>query len=354
MKDISPFLLSLLSKPGLIGYEEPVSALIAEKWRPLVDELSTSRLGSLHGLRKAASGKKSPSLMITAHMDAIGLMVKEVDHGLLWVTTIGGLDPRIFPSQMVTVHGRKELPGVVQLMPDRLLEESKAGEPPTFERLFIDTGLSEKELDSLVKPGDLASFAQPPFSLESDFIAGHSLDNRASVAALTVCLEEIRNFSLAWDVQAVATTQEELTHGGAATSTFALQPDLAVVVDVTFAKGPGSSDYRAFPLGEGPTIGAGANCHPALVKKLASVAGEMDMPFSFEAMAISSGTEGMNVQITAGGIPTVVVSIPIRYMHTSVEMASLKDIYRTGRLLARWITSLESDSLKSLFEEEKQ
>ena len=353
MQDISPFLLSLLSQPGLIGYEEPVSALIAEKWRPLVDELTTSRLGSLHGLRKAVAGKKSPCLMITAHMDAIGLMVKEVDQGLLRVTNIGGLDPRIFPGQMVTVHGKKEIPGVVQLMPDRLLKESESGKPPTFDRLFIDTGLDEKELKRLVKPGDLASFAQVPFQMEGDFLTGHSLDNRASVAALTVCLEEIRNFNLAWDVQAVATTQEELSHGGAATSTFEINPDLAIVVDVTFAKGPGASDYRTFSLAEGPTIGTGANCHPALVKKLSSVAEEMDMPFSMEAMPVSSGTEGMNVQITASGIPTVVLSIPIRYMHTSVEMAAMKDIYRTGRLLARWITSLEADSLNTLFEEEK-
>ena len=353
MQDISPFLLSLLSQPGLIGYEEPVSALIAEKWRPLVDELSTSRLGSLHGLRKAAAGKKPPCLMITAHMDAIGLMVKEVDENLLRVTNIGGLDPRIFPGQMVTVHGKKEIPGVVQLMPDRLLKESESGKPPTFERLFIDTGLDEKELNQMVKPGDLASFAQVPFQLEGEYIAGHSLDNRASVAALTVCLEEIKNYNLAWNVQAVATSQEELSHGGAATSTFQINPDLAIVVDVTFAKGPGSNDYRSFPLGEGPTIGKGVNCHPALVKKLAALAEEMDMPFAYEAMAVSSGTEGMNVQITASGIPTVVLSIPIRYMHTSVEMAAMKDIYRTGRLLARWITSLKVDSMNTLFEEEK-
>jgi tetrahedral aminopeptidase len=251
MNDIAPFMLSMLSKPGLSGFEEPISKVIAEKWSPLVDELTISPLGSLHGLRKTASQEKRPSLMIAAHMDAIGLMVKQIEHGLLWITNIGGIDPRILPGQLVTVHGTKDIPGVVQLIPDRLMKESEANKAPAFERLFIDTGLSEKELTRLVKPGDLASFAQPPFELKDGYTAGHSLDNRASVAALTICLEELRNFNLAWNVLAVATTQEEVTAAGAFTSAFGLRPDLAIVVDVTFAKGPGSSDYRTFPLGEG-------------------------------------------------------------------------------------------------------
>lgn len=353
MNNIKPFLTSMLSKPGITGHEGPISVIIAERWQPLVDELTTSPLGSLHGLRKAAAQEKRPTLMIAAHMDAIGLMVKKIEHGLLWITKIGGIDPRILPGQMVTVHGKKDIPGVVQLIPDRLINNHSASKPATFEHLFIDTGLSEKELASLVKPGDLASFAQPPFELDDGYISGHSVDNRASVAALTVCLEEIRNYNLDWNILAVATTQEELTAGGAFTTAYAYRPDLAIVVDVTFAKGPGASDYRSFPLGGGPSIGTGANNHPMLTKYFAKLAGELDMPFAMEAMPASSGTDGMAIQVVANGIPLEVLGIAIRYMHTSVEMVGLNDIYRTGRLMARFITELNADSMKTLFAETK-
>ncbi len=352
MNDIKPFLDSLLSAPGLTGKEDPVHDLIAQKWEPLVDELSTSRLGSLHGLRKAAAKEKRPSVMIATHMDAIGLMVKNVEHGLLKITQIGGVDLRTLPGQLVTVHGAKDISGLVQLIPDRLMHKPEKGKAPTFEHLFIDTGLSEKELNRLVKPGDFVSFAQPPLELAGGYVAGHSLDNRASVAALTVCLEEIKNYNLAWNVVAAATTQEEMTFAGSYTSAFELKPDLAIVVDVTFAKGPNTNDYRCFTLGGGPTLGTGPNNHPALLKHINSLAEDLDMPFSLEAMPRSSGTDGMAIQVTGHGIPLEVLGIPLRYMHTAVEMVGVNDIYRTGRLLARFITELTPDSMLTFFAEE--
>jgi endoglucanase len=284
-------------------------------------------------------------------MDAIGLMVKNIEHGFLTITTIGGIDPRVLPGQLVTVHGKKDFPGLVQLIPDRLVNDQTSSKAPEKSQLFVDTGLTEKELAVLVKPGDVISFAQPPFELTGGYIAGHSLDNRASVAALTLCLEEIKNYNLDCNVVAAATVQEEVFAVGAVTSTFSVRPDLALAVDVTFAKGPGSNDYRTFPLGEGPAIGLGANNHPALTKNLTSLAEELDIPYFIEAMPTSSGTDGMAMQITANGIPTQVLGMSLRYMHTSVEMTSLKDIARTGRLLARFITDLNPDSLSCMFEE---
>ncbi len=353
MTDIKPFLFTLLNQPGLSGYEGSVSAIIAEKWQPLVDDLSVSPLGSLHGIRKAATTEKRPTLMIAAHMDAIGLMVKQLDHGLLRITQIGGIDPRILPGQQVTVHGVRDIPGVVQLIPDRLLNGSDPHKAPKYERLFIDTGLNEKELSKLVKPGMLVSFSQLPVELSGEALAGRSLDNRASVAALTMCLEEIQNYQLGWNVVAAATTQEEIGAPGAATSAFDLKPDLALVVDVTFAKGPGTDDYRSFPLGGGPSIGTGPNNHPVLTAEFARLADELDMPYSYEAMPESSGTDGMRIQISGSGIPLVVLGIAIRNMHTTVEMVDLKDIRRVARLMARFITSLNEKSMLSLFAEYK-
>lgn len=349
MNDIVPFLRSLLDSPGLSGFEAPAREMITEKWRPLVDELTTSSLGSLHGLRRAVGKSKAPSIMIATHMDAIGLMVNAIEDGYLKISEIGGVDPRILPGQAVIVHGKREIPGIIQLIPDRLLDSQSAGNPPVFKTLFVDTGLKEAEVNTLIQPGDIISFAQKSFEMEGGYVAGHSLDNRASVAALTICLEELRKFNLEWDMWAVATVKEEEFAIGSLTSAFMIRPDIAIAIDVTFAKGPGSTDHRSFPLGKGPSIGIGANIHPALYEEFVKIAKEMDMPYGIETMPKSSGTDSMNMQVTAQGIPNEVLGIPLRYMHTSVEMVSVNDIYRTGRLLARFIAQLTFDSLKSLF-----
>jgi putative aminopeptidase FrvX len=351
MTDIVPFLLSLLESPGLSGFEEPVSRLIAEKWRPLVDELTTTPVGSLHGLRRAVNTKSAPSIMIATHMDAIGLIVKKIENGLLLFTEIGGVDPRILPGQWVTIHGKREVHGVLQLIPDRLLDSHASGNSPEFKTLFVDTGLKESELLKLVQVGDIISFGQTPFEMDGGYVAGHSLDNRASVAALTICLEELRMFNLAWNLWAVATSKEEEFGVGASTSAFAIRPDIAVTIDVTFAKGPGSSDHRCFPLGKGPSIGLGGNIHPALQREFTKIAKEMDMPYAIETMPKSSGTDSMVIQVTAEGIPNEVLGIPLRYMHTSVELVSVNDILRAGRLLARFISKLTPESLDGLYEE---
>ena len=351
MNSFESFLEALLSAPGLSGYEEPVCNLIAKRWQPLSDEIQVSRLGSLHALRKAAGDGTRPTLMIAAHMDAIGLMVKEISGEFLMVTEMGGVDPRILPGQAVTVHGSREFPGIVQMIPPRFLPEAIAGKPPTYDTLFVDTGLTPSELKRNIRVGNIISFANPPRTLEGGYITGHSLDNRISVAALDVCLEEIRNYNLESNVVFAATSSEEERANGARTSTFQLMPDLAIALDVTFAREPGVNDHRSFPLGKGLSIGVGANNHPALQRRFMDLAAEIDMPYALEPMPANSGTDAMVMQITAAGVPTLVLGIPIRYMHTPVELTALKDIRRAGRLLARFITSLNEETLSGLMKE---
>ena len=240
MTDILPFLKSLISAPGLSAYEKPVAQLIQDKWKPLVDEISMSRIGSLHGLKKGHGKSPRPSIMIATHMDAIGLMVTKVEDGFIHLDGIGGIDVRILPGTPVIVHGKQDLPGVIVMPPLKTLPEDMRDGAIGLRHLLVDTCLLPSKVASLVRVGDLVSFNTPPTELSGEVISGHSLDNRASVAALTICLEELQTKSHLWDVWAVATAQEEETLGGAATSAFHLNPDLAIVVDVTFAKGPGS------------------------------------------------------------------------------------------------------------------
>jgi putative aminopeptidase FrvX len=310
MTDILPFLKSMLSAPGLSAYEEPVMQLVREKWTPLVDEVSLSRLGSLQALKR---GSGTPVIV-----HATGSSREE------------------------------DLPGVVVQPPAKLLPPSLGDGPVPLDQLLVDVGLLPGQVARRVQVGDIVSYATDPVDLSGDVISGHTLDNRASVAALTVALEELRLKNHKWNVWAVATTQEEVTLGGALTSAFELRPDLAIAVDVTHAKGPGATDWLTHPLGKGPCLGFGPNIHTYLFEKFKELADQLEIPHDTEVMPRMSGTDAAAMQVAAEGIPTMVVSIPLRYMHTPVEVVSIKDIQRTGRLLAEFIAGLEPDFMNKM------
>ncbi len=351
MPEITPFLKSLLSTAGLSSYETPATRLIEEKWRPLVDETRLSRIGSLEALKKGAGREPRPSLMIATHMDAIGMMVTSIDNGFLHFTQVGGIDPRILPGTPVLVHASasgEELPGIVVMPPARALPASVGDGVVGLEHLLIDVGLLPKEVAAKIRTGDPISFATEPKELAGEVISGHTLDNRASVAVLTVALEELQKKSHLWDVWAVATVQEEVGLKGALTSAFGLRPQIAVAIDVTFAKGPGANDWQTVPLGKGPTLTMGPNIHPYLHKTFQELAEKLEIPFQPEITPGMSGTDAYATQIAAEGIPTMLLGIPLRYMHTPVEMVALKDIQRAGRLLAEFIARLELDFIEKI------
>jgi tetrahedral aminopeptidase len=268
----------------------------------------------------------------------------------LRVASIGGIDARVLPGQLVTVHGRQDLPAVMALPPAFLLPKAKRDSVAPLGELLVDTGLPADRLGALVAIGDLVSFAQPPVELLNDQLAAKSLDNRASVAALSVCLEVLQGRPHAWDVLAVATVQEEIGLRGAGTSAFSLQPDLAVAVDVTYGSDSNTREFshRTLPLGGGPALGLGPNIHSGLHAAFKACAERAEIPYTVEVMPGHSGTDAFAIQVAREGIPTMVVSIPLRSMHTPVEVVAIKDIARAGRLLAEFAVSLNGDFLKSL------
>jgi endoglucanase len=362
MTNILPFLKSIISVSGVSGYETPVAKLIQETWRPLVDEVTTSRVGSLHGLKrgsdkgaaltgKAVSKGKRPSIMIATHMDAIGMMVSKIESGFLHITDVGGIDVRVLPGAQVTVHANSgdELPGVIAMPSAKLLPDSVNGnEVLEINYLVVDTGLTPREVEKKVRVGDIVSFANEPMELAGDILSGHTLDNRASVAALTVCLEELQSKKHVWDVWAVATVQEETSFLGASSSAFALRPQIAIAVDGTFAKGPGGNGWQTYPMGKGIGLGLGPNMHPFIHKRLKELADKLEIPWFLDVTPTHSGTDAHPMQVVADGIPTALVDFPMRYMHTPVESVSIKDIQRVGRLLAEFIASLEADFVNTI------
>jgi endoglucanase len=352
MSDILPFLKTLISTSGLSGFESPAAELVHKQWTPLVDEVTRGRLGSVRGFKRGRSAAAPrPSVLIATHIDAIGLIVSRISEGFLHITSVGGIDPRVLPGTPVTVHASKtneELYGVIAMPPAYLLPEGKGSGVIGMPYLLVDTGLTPREVEKRVHVGDRVSFATEPVEMAGGVISGHSLDNRASVAALTLCLEELKHKAHEWDVWAVATVQEEVTMAGAMTSAFEIRPTIAVAVDVTFGKGAGANGYETFAIGKCVTLGISPSIHPFLYKRFKEVAERIEIPVKDEVMPSRSGTDADEMQLTANGIPAMLVSIPLRYMHTPVEVVSMKDIQRAGRLLAEFISSLEADFMNKV------
>jgi endoglucanase len=281
--------------------------------------------------------------MLAAHMDEIGLLVKQIDEGLLRITNVGGIDLRVLPGLEVVVHGRRDLPGVVGMRPPHVLPADERDKPVPPDKLFVDVGLPEESVREIVRVGDAISFRRDLLELKNNLVAGKALDNRTSTAAVTLALEQLRGTDHAWDVIAVATVQEEVGLFGAITSAYGVAPDAAVAVDVTFGQQHGVSNSDAFPMGKGVTIGVGPNFHPQLVDRLTSTAKEHEVPMSIEPAPGRSGTDAWAIQVSREGVPTALISIPVRYMHQPVETVAVKDVERAGRLLATFAAGLAAD-----------
>ncbi len=350
-------LKQLTEAPGPTGNEEGAAAVIAPIWRPLVDEIVADRVGSLLGIKRGTgpADRPRPSILLAAHLDELGLMVSRIvehgGYGFLRVTGLGGVDRRHLLGQTAVVHGVKPLTGVLGGLPYSYLPEKERDKAFSYETLVLDVGLPIEQVRAMVSIGDFITFRQPLRKLSNGRAAGKALDNRSSVAAVTICLEHLQERRHSWDVIAVATSQEEETFLGAYTSAYAQRPDAAVAIDVTHAKGPGSNDSELAELGGGPVLGIGANVHPGLFKALRDAADGLEMKIGIEPHAAGSGTDAYAIQIAREGIPTGLVSIPLRYMHTMVETIDMADVERVGRLLAEMIARLDDHFMEDIREE---
>jgi len=338
-----PLLRRLSETPGLAGHEGPVRQVIRELWTPWVDELQETGLNSLAGLRRGSGPEPRPRLMLAAHMDEIGLRVTGIDKGFLRISRVGGTDRRVLPGAEVIVHGQRDLPGVVGMRPPHVVPAEQRDRVLPWEELFVDVGLPEEEVRACVRVGDLISFSREMIELKGGLVAGKALDDRACVAAVTLALEQLGGMSHAWDVVAVATTQEETGLFGARTAAYGVAPDAAVALDVTFGRQPGLNDDRTYNLGEGVTIAVGPNFHPALVEALKKAADAHEIPYHIEPVPGASGTDAWAIQVSREGVPTVLVSIPVRYMHQPIETVAVKDVERAARLVAVFAASLAAD-----------
>ncbi|MGC4044572.1 MAG: M42 family metallopeptidase [Armatimonas sp.] len=326
----------LCETPGVPGREEQIRAVVTDALNPLVDELSTDVMGNVIGVKRGVDG---PTIMIAAHMDEIGFIVKHVDDkGFLRVQPLGGFDPRNLIAQRVYVHCHTGEVLLGAFMPSAEGPDADRSKARKLTDLFIDLGLPADEVKSKVELGDPVTMARTCEKL-GDMVVSKSLDNRLSVF---VMIEAIRQMSASrCTILAVATVQEEVGLRGALPAAYALNPDIGIALDVTIAKDyPGGSEpERVTQLGKGTAIkimDSSLICDPRLVKDFRRVAESHSIPYQLEILA-AGGTDAGAIQRSRGGVPSFTLSTPTRYIHTVNETAAVADIEASINLLSAWL-----------------
>src|SRR4051794_24843389 len=291
---------------------------------------------------------EGPLCAVVGHIDEIGLIVTHIDDdGMLWFSGIGGWDPQILVGQRVEVRSAGGVrPGAVGKKPIHLLRDDDRKKAPELKDLHIDIGARDgDEARRLVSIGDIAVIAGDPVEMPNERVIARSMDNRlGSYVALEAARLVAEAGGAPGDVAGVAVVQEEITFGGAKTTAFSLRPGVAIVVDVTHATDAPGVDAKEVGgkhgLGSGPVIARGSTIHPRVFELLRDTADAESLPYTVEASARATGTDADAFFVSRGGIPTGVVSIPLRYMHSPVEMVQLDDVDACARLIAAFAQRL--------------
>jgi endoglucanase len=290
-------------------------------------------------------------LLVMGHIDEIGLIVTHIDdEGYLWFRAVGGWDTQILVGQRLvldTLGG--PIPGVIGKKPIHLLREDDRKKVPEIRDLHIDIGARDGEqARELVRIGDVAVIDADPVELPNGRLVSRALDNRlGSFVALEAARLVAEAGGSQWELAAVAVAQEEITFGGSRTSAFALEPDAAIVLDVTHATDAPGIDVKEagrHELGSGPVISRGSTLNEALFELLRETAEAEKIPYTVEASARATGTDADAVHLSRGGVPTGLVSIPIRYMHSPVELVQLEDVHASARLIAAAALRLDGET----------
>jgi endoglucanase len=343
---IPTLLEGLLSAPGPSGHESLPARVWRESCAEFATEVSSDHLGSSYA--RVAGTKGGPTLAVVGHIDEIGLHITHIeDGGHLRFGQVGGWDPVVLVGQRVTIQTRESaVAGVIARKPIHLLKDEDRKKAPEHKELHIDIGAKDAdEARSLVRIGDVAVIDVAPVLLRHDRVISRSLDNRVGcfVAAEAARLVAERG-GAPGDVVAMAVVQEETTFAGSRTSAYAHDPALAIAVDLTFATdqpGVELGQITKHEMGSGPVIARGTTLHPAIFEGLYEAAEAEGIPFTVESLGRATGTDADAIHISRAGVPTGLVSVPSRYMHSPVEMVGLQDIDAAARLIAAFAMRLD-------------
>ena len=322
------------------GFEAPAAAAAAELLRPLVDEVSIDRMGSVLGVRRSKA-PNAPKLLLDAHLDEIGLIVTGIEEGFLRFRSIGGVDPRMLPGRELTVLAPTPLRGLVACP-----SGGDGDKSVPIPELYVDVGLSQAEAEKAVPIGTPMVYRAGCFPLGEDQLCGKAMDDRSCFVTLLRAAELLRDRELDVELWILGSTREEISGAGAVTGTWSVAPDFCVAVDVTHGRTPDGPADKTFELGGGPAIGVGPNMTRWMTERMLSKAKEHGIPYQLEVMSGHTGTNGWEMQISREGVATSVLSLPLKYMHSPIEVLSLSDMEQVARLLAAFAENLGKEAVR--------
>jgi endoglucanase len=351
MNDSPTFLASLLDAVGPSGFEVGPARL----WRAEAETFADLVKTDVSGNTLATVNRPGrPRVMLAGHIDEIGLQVTHIDEeGFLYVDRIGGWDPQVLVGQRVKILGTQGyVPGVIGKKAIHLQKPDERKKASEIEKLWVDLGVdSRAEAAALgLRVGDAMVIDAAMVKLAGDRIASRAIDNRIGAYVVLEALRLLSDASPVASAVAVATVQEEIgagAGGGARSSAFGLEPDVALVVDVTFSTDVPDIEKKELGehrLGGGPVLSRGSAAHPVVFERLVEVAEAEGITHTIQAAARSTSTDADSIYLTRSGVPTGLVSVPNRYMHSPNEMVSLSDLVSTARLLAAFVSSLDAET----------
>ena len=344
------FLSSLVDAAAPVGYETAAVSAWLKHVKPHADECFTDAYGNGYAV---LNPQGDPAIVVTGHADEIGLMVTYIDdEGFIWVGSLGGYDPKILPAMRVRILAKGgDINGVIGAMPPHLQRSATGGTPVKRykfgENLYIDIGAKDKkDAEKKVQVGDPVILDYGLRELKGGLVTSRGLDNKVGIWVAGEVLRQVqkRRSKLKAKVIALATVQEEIGGQGAAMAAFRLEPHLAIAIDVCQSMDHPYMEKKRFgdqQIGKGPVLGHGSANHPVLVERLARVARRKRIDIQHEALPNRTGTDADSIFIVKAGIPTAVVSIPQRYMHSPVETLSTRDLEQTATLVAEFCLDLK-------------
>jgi len=342
------FFKELIEAPSPSGFEQPAQRVIREALADVADDVRTDVMGNVVAHVKGPQG--APRLMLAGHCDEIGFMVKYVDdQGYLFFAPIGGVDAHLVPGQRVTVHtSGGPIAGVVGKRPIHQIEVKDRETVVPFKNQFIDIGCSSKdEAVKLVSIGDPVTFRVGVERLQGTRLTSRAFDDKMGAFIVAQVLREVRRQNrMTVDLHGVSTVQEEVGLRGGATSAYGVQPDIGIAVEVGFASdypGADHKDLGEVSLGKGPVIARGPNINPVLFDLLKKTAEEENIPCQIMGIPRATGTDANVMQLVHGGVATALISIPLRYMHTPVEVLDWVDLEGAVKLLSTLCSRITKD-----------
>jgi len=329
----------LSSLSGVSGFEHNVSEYLTERLGKCCDDVQIDSLGNVIALKKSKSGKGK--VMLEAHIDEIGMIVKSIDeNGFLLISPIGGIDPRILYGNTVVVHGSSDFAGVIGAKPPHVMTSDDYTEIVDFDKLYVDVGMNADEARENVPVGSVITFDSVTTELKNGFLASKSLDDRASVIVLIDVLEKLKDAKLGYDLYVCACVQEEVGLRGSLVAAHSVNPDMAIAIDVTHATTPDESK-NTFKCGCGPVVCKGPNIHKAMCRKFIQTLDSASIPYEIEVEGGNTGTDAWSIQVAREGVPTILLSIPLKYMHTPIETLNIEDCENVSKGIVAFLKSFK-------------